>query len=66
SAKVQRLYSSRPEASLLTQLRTSHLPLHNSYLHRIKAVNSRNCDYCNDPETVSHFLLSCRRYIDER
>ncbi|PBK71326.1 hypothetical protein ARMSODRAFT_853575, partial [Armillaria solidipes] len=51
--------------SLLTQLRTGHIPL-NSYLHRIKKTTSRNCDYCSVPETVSHFLLSCRRYTDER
>ncbi|SJL09301.1 uncharacterized protein ARMOST_12678 [Armillaria ostoyae] len=67
SAKVQRLYSSlgRTEASLLTQLRTAHIPL-NNYLHKSKATRSRMCEYCNVPETVSHFLLTCRRYSNER
>ncbi|KAK0460898.1 uncharacterized protein EV420DRAFT_1239233, partial [Desarmillaria tabescens] len=56
---------SRPEVSILTQLRTSHAGL-NAHLHRMKAATSPNCDACGVPETVSHFLLSCRWYADAR
>ncbi|KAK0460798.1 hypothetical protein IW261DRAFT_1298396, partial [Armillaria novae-zelandiae] len=58
SAKVKKVYGrlSHTEASILTQLRTSHANL-NAHLFRIKATASPNCTTCNVPETVSHFLL---------
>ncbi len=56
---------SRAEASMFTQLRTGHVPL-NAYLFRSRAALSPNCPHCNVPETVTHFLLVCRRYSEER
>ncbi|KAK0477574.1 hypothetical protein IW261DRAFT_1338403, partial [Armillaria novae-zelandiae] len=61
----KRIYSglSRSEASILTQLRNSHANL-NGHPHHINAADSPDCNACNIPETVSHFLLSCCKYAD--
>ncbi|KIY51166.1 hypothetical protein FISHEDRAFT_38154 [Fistulina hepatica ATCC 64428] len=49
----------RPAASILTQLRTQHVPL-NDYLHRITAIESLLCEACGDEnETLIHYLLRC-------
>ncbi|KIJ27984.1 hypothetical protein M422DRAFT_270750 [Sphaerobolus stellatus SS14] len=34
----------------------------NSYLHKIKAVDSPKCPHCQVEETVAHYLLQCRHY----
>lgn len=47
---------SRPEASLFTQLRTSHIKAHPTPPHEARNVS----------ETVSHFLLSSQRYTTPR
>jgi ribonuclease HI len=52
--------------SILTQLRTNHIPLQ-AYLHRFKLVDSPICQQCFDaPETVSHFLFFCNKYVAQR
>src|SRR5258707_635791 len=49
---------SRKAASLITQLLMTHIPL-NSFLKRIKKVDSARCPACGtNPETVRHFHLS--------
>ena len=55
----------RQQASLLTQLRTQNDGL-NQYLHRINAVDSPDCAHCGVPETVDHYLLTCRRFTEQR
>ncbi|KAG0144130.1 hypothetical protein CROQUDRAFT_95448 [Cronartium quercuum f. sp. fusiforme G11] len=50
----------RPEASAIAQLRANHSPLF-TYLHRIEAADSPNCDLCGQPETTEHFLLTPAR-----
>ena len=55
----------RRDASLITQLRSQHIPLA-SYLHRIKAIDSNLCQRCGVPETVDHFLLTCQRWRSQR
>src|SRR5271168_3360260 len=53
-------------ASILMQLRTNHAPLQ-AYLHRFKIVDSPTCPQCNEhPETVSHYLIHCRKYSVQR
>ncbi|KAJ6610965.1 hypothetical protein B0H10DRAFT_1652619, partial [Mycena sp. CBHHK59/15] len=47
---------SRPQCSMLTQLRTTHIGL-NAYLYRFHLAPSPNCTLCLVPETVPHFLL---------
>ena len=52
--------------SLLTQLRTNHIPLQ-AYLHRFKLVDSPICQNCQSaPETVAHFLFFCTKYTAQR
>ncbi|KAJ6497189.1 hypothetical protein C8R47DRAFT_972758, partial [Mycena vitilis] len=65
--RILKFYASRPrrQRSLITQLRTDHIGL-NKYLHRIKAVDSPLCVRRRVPETVDHFLLTCRRYLPAR
>ncbi|KAJ6630129.1 hypothetical protein B0H10DRAFT_1638349, partial [Mycena sp. CBHHK59/15] len=49
----------------ITQLRTAHIGL-NKYLHRVRAVDSALCPRCHVPETVDHYLLTCKRYLGPR
>lgn len=50
---------SKPQTSLLTQLRTGHIGL-NHHLNRIGRADSPRCPECNAPhETVYHYLMEC-------
>ena len=57
----------RQQTSLLTQLRTNHVPL-NYHLYRIKATPSPTCPNCRantgtaPAETIRHFLIQCTHY----
>ncbi|SJL18922.1 uncharacterized protein ARMOST_22524 [Armillaria ostoyae] len=64
SPKVQHAFKhmSWSEASMYTQLRTGHIPL-NAYLSQTCSAPSPNCLYCGVPETVTHYLLACWRYV---
>jgi hypothetical protein len=64
---IRRIYSNldRSNASLVTQLRSQHIPLA-SYLHQIKAIDSDLCLRCFDPETADHFLLKCPCWDTQR
>lgn len=45
--------------SILTQIRTGHVPL-NAHLHRIQRADSPECPCCKrHPETVFHYLIEC-------
>jgi ribonuclease HI len=55
----------RRSGSLITQLRMGHIGL-NDFLYKIKAIASPLCPQCCTPETVDHFLLQCKRYIEEQ
>ena len=54
------------QASLLIQLRTSHIRL-NQHLFWIHKVESPSCLHCGGitVETVKHFLLVCPKYVHE-
>ncbi|KAJ7163856.1 hypothetical protein C8R43DRAFT_879261 [Mycena crocata] len=56
---------SRPQCSILMQLRTSHIGL-NAFLYRFHLGPSPDCNLCLVPETVSHFLLACPTYQRQR
>jgi ribonuclease HI len=43
------------------RLKTGHCLL-NSHLHRIGLHDSGFCEFCNEPETVKHYLLDCLNY----
>lgn len=51
------------QASLLTQLRTSHIPT-NQVLHRIKQSDTPYCPHCtvDTTETLFHLLFHCPHY----
>ena len=56
----------RGQTSIMTQLRTGHIPLH-SYLHRFKLADSPTCPNCGEePETVTHFLKVCKAHDNAR
>ncbi|KAJ3489883.1 hypothetical protein NLI96_g1810 [Meripilus lineatus] len=67
SDKPSKLYKDLPKrsCSLITQLRSGHVGL-NQYLSRFRIVDDPKCPACNVPETVDHYLFSCRRYLEER
>ncbi|KIJ25198.1 hypothetical protein M422DRAFT_108546, partial [Sphaerobolus stellatus SS14] len=67
SRHVLKFYKDLPRrsCSIITQLRTGFIGL-NSYLYKVKAVDSPKCPHCQVTESVTHFLLHCRRYIQQR
>ena len=64
AAKVYRGLSRR-QCSILSQLRSGHAGL-NRFLARIGAVDSPLCATCRVPESISHYHLTCRRFIAAR
>jgi ribonuclease HI len=58
---------SRAETSILTQLRTNHLPL-NEYLHRTKKSDHPFCRHCQgeNVENTLHYLYVCPAYARAR
>ncbi|KAJ7347777.1 hypothetical protein DFH08DRAFT_698763 [Mycena albidolilacea] len=56
---------SRPQCSVLTQLRTGHIGL-NAYLHRFKIAPTPLCPHCTTLESVPHLLLICPAYRHAR
>ncbi|KAJ7661003.1 hypothetical protein B0H17DRAFT_880638, partial [Mycena rosella] len=67
SSAVARMYDdlSRPQCSILTQLRTAHIGL-NVFLYRFHLAPSPDCPLCLVPESVPHFLLTCPRFCRQR
>ena len=55
-------YKHRAIETAVTRLRLGHVEL-NAHLHRIGQMESPLCPQCRTPETVSHYLLHCRRFI---
>jgi hypothetical protein len=55
----------RGQCSIITQVHTGHVSL-NAYLTRFGVVDSDLCQTCREPETVNHFLLTCRRFMQQR
>ena len=54
------------QTSILTQLRTDHVPL-NGHLFRIKKAATLFCPYCpNITESTNHYLFSCHKYARHR
>ncbi|KAM5538790.1 hypothetical protein V8D89_007512 [Ganoderma adspersum] len=56
---------SRRQCSILSQLRSGHIGL-NAFLAQIRAIDSPLCLTCAVPETVPHFLFTCRRFTTTR
>ena len=58
-------------SSILRRQRTKNDPdtksrLMNTYLHRIKACETDQCECGQAAETVDHFLFRCRRWTAQR
>lgn len=64
---VIQLYEDLPrkEAQILLQLQSGHRKLA-SYMARMHLMDSPNCDRCQELETVTHFLLRCKKWNEER
>ena len=68
SNRYRRLTAGMPRryASILTQLRTNHVPLR-AYLHKVNIAESPVCEQCEEaPETVTHFIMFCPKYSAQR
>src|SRR5215510_5360332 len=63
--KYYKSVKTRKTATTLAQLCTGHCQL-NAYLHRFQKTPSAYCECQYERETVSHYMLACRRYKDER
>ena len=57
--------SSESDSTQLFRLRTGHCRL-NSHLHSLGLHPNGNCEQCQVPETVAHFLFACTTYHSER
>jgi len=56
----------RRQTSVLTQLRTGHIPL-NGHLSRINKADLPNCHHCpNVVEDIPHLLFYCNKYALQR
>jgi len=54
------------QISVLTQLRTGHVPL-NKHLHHINRNDNPNCRHCiSTPEDVNDFIFQCNKYATQR
>ena len=49
----------------MSKLRLGHAGL-NHHLNKFDMADSPLCDTCREPETITHYLLSCRRYDNQR
>lgn len=57
---------SRHETSILTQMRSSRIPL-NRHLHQMGKAERPTCPHCpTQEETVRHYLMECGHYSRER
>ncbi|KIJ22827.1 hypothetical protein M422DRAFT_276688 [Sphaerobolus stellatus SS14] len=67
SSRAYKMLSKLPRrsASIITQLRTGHVAL-NSFLKKCKATRTALCPHCKTPETVTHFLIFCKKYNSQR
>ena len=63
--KLKSQNSSRKMEVIFAQLRLGHSRL-NSPLYKIKQAESPNCANCPAEETVTHFLLICPKYKQQR
>lgn len=55
-------------ASIIFQLQSGHIAL-NAYLYKLynnTVILSPNCENCQVPETVDHFLIHCKRFHKQR
>ena len=52
---------SRYMETIIYRLQTGHNRL-NMHLHKIGLHNSGLCDFCEEPETVTHYLLDYLKY----
>ena len=55
----------RKLTAAIQRLRIGHTSL-NAHLNRLNLVNSPDCQYCSEPETIEHVLLYCPRYHSRR
>lgn len=55
----------RPLDVAIFRLRLGHTGL-NSQLYKFKLSPSPLCVYCNVEETITHYLIECKKYEDER
>ena len=58
-------YKQRAIETAITRLRIGHTELNES-MHRFGHNENPNCNNCNTPETVEHYLMACRKYNQHR
>ena len=64
--RLRSIFDSSSGERIISQLRTGYVGLHvNEYLHKCNIKDSNNCE-CGGIETVSHYLLECPKYENER
>ncbi|KAJ7719446.1 hypothetical protein DFH07DRAFT_688749, partial [Mycena maculata] len=49
------------QCSIITQMCTGHICL-NVYLTHFGVVDSGLCQCCHEPETVNHYLFTCKQF----
>ena len=64
-AKIYQRISDRKHIAWIARLRTEHCSL-NKYLHHFGTIDSLYCECEGGHETVTHYLLKCEIYEEER
>ena len=59
------LHKHRATETTITRLRIGHCGLR-AHLHRFNPSDTQNCNTCNQPETIDHFLFHCQNHSNER
>ena len=59
-------YKNRKFETLLARLRIGHTNITHSYRMERPRVPRPECEVCNQPLTVKHLLIECRKYQNER
>ena len=65
SAIIYTSIGNRKHIAWIARLRTGHCSL-NKYLHRFNIIDDPRCECGKGQETVTHYLLICERFKEER
>ena len=58
-------FKNRPTETAVARLRIGHTILNES-MHRFNQADSPLCNRCSTPESIEHYLMTCRRFEQER
>ena len=58
------LFMTSTETSILLKLYSSHIELNHYLFYKLKKIDTPLCKWCNQNETLNHYLFDCKHYIN--